>query len=305
MKILIIGATGFIGKKLAAELVLAGHLVTGLTRNPALAGNQPAPGFTLKHWDGISPGVLQGLLEYQDGIVNLAGESIGGWVWTKNRKKKLISSRVGTGNIISDAITGMQIKPAFLIQGSASGFYGSIAEAVADEDVPLGKGFLADLADRWEASVSMLERIGVRTVLIRTGVVLGKDGGIMTQLLLPFRFYCGTIPGSGKQWVSWIHEEDLVRAICFLIANPQSFGPYNLSSPAPARMREIIKEIARALKRPAWLKIPGLLLKIALGEMASETILASQKIYPAKLKGQGFSFKYMSIGQAIANLISK
>jgi len=305
MKILIIGATGLIGRKLAQELASAGHEVTGLSRNPGLSGQRPGPGIILSYWDGKSPEVLKDILYNQNGIINLAGESIAGGLWTERRKKILVSSRVGVGNILSEVILGMENKPLFLIQGSASGYYGKWAESIPDENAPKGEGFLADLTSRWELSVSMLEAAGVRTVFIRTGVVLDKAGGMLKQLILPFKYYGGTTPGSGRQWVSWIHIEDQVRAICFLVANPGSHGPYNLVSPAPVTMMELVREISKATGRPAWMKIPGGILKLALGEMASETILSSQRILPFKLQNEGFIFKYPSADQAIQSLLSK
>lgn len=305
MRILIIGATGFIGRKLARELFSAGHEVTGLTRNPSIDGQHFHENMTLSLWDGKSIDGLKRLLEGKDAVVNLAGKSLASGIWTENRKKVLFSSRAGIGRILSEAIMHMENRPSCLIQGSATGYYGRLAEGTTDETAPKGPGFLADLADQWEASVSNLAGTGVRTILIRTGVVLGRDGGLMKKLLLPFNFYFGTILGSGNQWISWIHMEDQVRAINFLLNNPQSSGPYNLASPEPATMREMIAEIGKLTGKPAWFRIPGGLLKMVLGEMASETILASQRIYPAKLQNEGFSFKYPTIDLALVDLLSK
>lgn len=304
MKILIIGATGFIGRKLAEELASAGHEVTGLSRNPRVEGQQLQGGGLLSHWDGKSLATLKDHLKDKSGVVNLAGENIGSAIWTKSRKKKLSESRTGTGRLLSDAILMLENKPAFLVQASASGFYGYRTNEWADENSPKGDGFLAELTMLWESSVADLHPVGVRTVFIRTGIVLGKNGGIMKKLLLPFRFYAGTILGSGNQWVSWIHIDDLVRAIHFLIQNPQSSGPYNLVSPMPVTMAVLVKEIAKATGKPIWMKIPGWLLKTLLGEMATETVLASQRITPLKLQKEGFQFKYPSIDQAIDSLLA-
>jgi uncharacterized protein (TIGR01777 family) len=173
-----------------------------------------------------------------------------------------------------------------------------------DEESGPGAGFLADLVSRWEAVVAPVIETGIRTVILRSGIVLGTSGGMMPKLLQPFRFYTGTVPGNGRQWISWIHIRDHVAAIRFLSESPAASGPYNLVTDAPVTMGDLVRKISEETGRPAWLKIPPILLKAGMGEMARETILASQRVRPAKLQEHGFAFRYPEIGGAIHDLLS-
>lgn len=304
MRILIIGATGFIGRELVKELVISGHNPVAVSRNAGKArtilGNQAE----IVAWDGLTAVGLAKHLTGIDGIVNLAGENIASWRWTSRRKKLITESRVRTGNVLCEAIRLSASKPAVLIQGSATGFYGTPVDNPANEDQPAGTGFLAELTHEWESSVSEAGKLVRRIVLIRTGLVLGKDEGLLKKMLLPFRFYSGTVPGSGRQWMSWIHLRDEVRAIRFLLESRSSSGPYNLTAPHPVTMKDFITAISQVTGKPAWLKVPGMLLKAALGEMADQTILSSQNIYPGKLLKEGFIFEFPYLPGALKNLLT-
>ena len=217
----------------------------------------------------------------------------------------MTSSRIETGRILTEAILQMTVKPSFLLQGSATGFYGPQSFGPVDEKRGSGSGFLAELVQQWESSVSLLAEAGLRVVYLRSGVVLDPRGGMLERLLKPFDFYAGTILGNGKQLISWIHLQDEVNAIAFLVENPSSSGPYNLTSPAPATMKEMVKEIARITRKPAFLNAPAFLLQAFLGQMAKETILASQQVLPSRLLAEGYRFNYDELGSALQDLLRK
>jgi hypothetical protein len=253
----------------------------------------------------LSPASLSAHLAGIDAIVNLAGENIASGRWTRRRKKQIKESRVKTGQLLCDAIRLSASKPGILVQASATGYYGTTVEIPVDEDQPAGTGFLAELTREWESSVSAAGKLVTRTVIIRTGLVLGKDEGLLKKMLIPFRLYSGTIPGSGRQWISWIHIRDEVGAICFLLENLDCSGPYNLTAPHPVTMKSFIVSLSEAINRPAWLKVPGILLKAAMGEMAAETVLSSQNILPGKLLQKGFIFEFPHLPEALKNLLTE
>jgi uncharacterized protein (TIGR01777 family) len=190
-----------------------------------------------------------------------------------------------------------------LIQGSAIGYYGSPVDEPAGESHASGRGFIAELTRDWENAIRPAEDL-VRLVTIRTGLVLGKNGGILDKMLLPFRFGTGSILGSGKQWMSWIHMNDMTGAIRFLLEQNNCSGPYNLTTPSPVRMKEFIQTTGKILNRPVLLKVPAFILRTALGKMAEETILASQNIRPVKLLDEGYQFRYTCLSKALENIIS-
>jgi uncharacterized protein (TIGR01777 family) len=304
MRILIIGATGFIGRELMKELARAGHQPVAVSRNVSKAGEVLGNGLVVIEWDGISPAKLAKSLTGIDAIINLAGENISAKKWTNRRKVLLSQSRLKTGRILTEAVAMSPSKPSVLIQASAIGFYGTPVEGQADESQSAGTGFLSELTKDWESSVAPASGMIPRIIIIRSGLVLGKNGGILEKMLLPFRLCSGSILGSGRQWMSWIHISDEVRAIRFLIENPASSGPYNLTAPNPVRMKEFMAALGESLGKPVWLKVPALFLKIALGEMAGQTILSSQNIYPGKLLNEGFNFEFLELGPALRNLLN-
>lgn len=304
MNVLIIGASGFIGRELVKELDQNGHRPVAVTRNTWHARDILGKSVTIVEWDGISPVHLAKALMGIDAVVNLAGENIGSGRWTDRRKRKIINSRINTGKVLKDAIKISNAKPSVLIQGSAIGYYGYKVDEPADENHPAGTGFVAALTEEWELSVSAAATLVPRIVFLRTGLVLGKNGGLMEKMLLPFRFHIGSIIGPGNQWMSWIHISDLVKAIRFLIENKNCSGPYNLTAPNPVQMRPFIETIGRTIEKPVRFKVPGLLLKIALGKMARETVLASQNILPAKLLEEQFEFEYRELAPALEDLLS-
>jgi len=305
MRTLIIGASGFIGRHLAEHLDNAGHAVTVTSRNIARARAILGNRYEYISWDGTNPDRLANHLESIDAVVNLAGENIAAGRWSESMKERFVSSRVRTGKALAAAIMVTNNKPSVLLQGSATGIYGTHVEGAAGEKREPGQGFLADLTRQWEDSVSGLAGSDLRIVLLRTGLVLGKNAGLLPRLSMPFNFGIGVIPGNGNQWLPWIHIRDEVGAIRFLIENPSARGPYNLTAPEPVTMKQMVRKIGKLRSRPAWFSIPPSLLKLALGEMARETILASQDVIPEALMEAGYPFEYKNIEDALYNLIKK
>ncbi len=301
--ILVTGATGFIGRALVARLGKEGYGVAVLTRNQhkalALLGEQ----IRAVEWDGRSPRGWVELVSQTLAIVNLAGENIGQGRWTADKKARLLNSRVQAGRAISEAIKQASPKPRVLIQASAVGYYGSRGEEELDEASPPGKGFLAGLVREWEESTRPVEDLGVRRVIIRSGLVLGRDGGVFPRLIFPFRFFIGGPLGRGRQWVSWVHGRDEIRAILFLIRHEDKAGVFNLTSPVPVRNKELARLLGRAMKRPWWFPAPAPLLHLFLGEMARETLLASQKAFPRALLRAGFDFLFPDLKAALNDVL--
>lgn len=305
MRILVIGATGFIGRALIRELHHAGHHITAVTRNKNNAENILGRKIKIAEWDGHSRTGLARHFGGIDAVVNLAGDNIASGRWTKNKQRSIISSRVRTSRLIAEYLSSSPEKPTVFIQGSAIGYYGSPVNDPTGETGAKGHGFMPNLVTEWEASVEKLDGIIPRIIFIRTGLVLGKGGGILQKMLLPFTFYSGTILGSGKQFMSWIHIHDEVKAIRFLIEHEESVGVYNLTAPQPVQMDTFIKTMGNLIQKPVWLRLPSIILKIALGRMAEETILSSQNIVPGKLLDDGFRFEFEQLEPALNNLLKK
>mgnify|MGYP001766977704 CR=1 FL=1 len=303
MRTLIIGASGLIGKALMKELGDNNHQPVALSRNLAKARDILGENTELHYWDGQSSGELAGLISGTDAVINLAGENISAGRWTSRRKSLIIQSRVNTGKILAEALKMSSPRPSVLIQGSAIGIYGTRIDTVTGENGQAGTGFIAELTEAWEQSVKPAEDLVSRMIRIRTGLVLARDGGLMEKMMLPYRFGSGAILGSGRQWMSWIHITDQVRAIRFLLENNRSAGVYNLTAPEAVTMEKFMRTISLLTGKPAWLRIPGWLLKTALGEMAGETVLASQNIYPQRLLNEGFIFNHSSLESALRDLV--
>jgi uncharacterized protein len=305
MKTLIIGATGFIGRELVKELLENGHKPVAVSRNAAKAAAILGNETQILEWNGKSASELARLLPGFDAVINLAGENLAAGRWTESRKKLLIDSRVKTGMLLAKAIRMADASPSMLIQGSAIGIYGSNVASQADESSPIGSGFIAGLTADWEASVCDIKSIVPRIAWIRTGLVLGRNGGLLEKMLLPFRFYSGTVIGPGTQILSWIHLKDLTRGIRFILESRSSEGPYNIVAPDAVSMKDFIRLIGSIIGKPAWMRVPSWAIRAALGEMAEETVLASQSVYPARLLQEGFRFDYEKPEPALRNLLEK
>ena len=301
MRIVITGGTGLIGGALAREMGAAGHDVVVLTRDPGRAGTLP-PGVRAARWDGRTAQGWSSLLEADTAIVHLAGESVAQGRWTAEKKRRIRDSRVVSGAAVMDAIREAPVKPRVLIQSSAVGYYGGRGDEVISEDAPPGRDFLSGVCKEWEASTAEAESLGVRRAVARTGIVLAREGGALPVMSLPFKMMIGGPIGDGRQWFPWIHIEDEVGALRFLLERDDARGPFNLMAPHPVTNRELTKTLARALGRPGFLPAPGFALRIALGEMA-DSLLQGQRAVPSRLSELGYAFRWPELEPALRNLL--
>ncbi len=300
MKIVLAGCTGFIGGSLTESLASDGHEIISLTRDPG-----KYDGFknvTYIKWDARAAGDWTKHINGADAVVNLAGEPLAEKRWTRYQKEWILNSRVESTKAIVQAIAATGSKPATLINASAVGYYGNVKTGEVDESHERGEGFLADVCLQWENEASKVVEFGTRLVILRTGVVLEKDGGALKSMLSAFNSYAGGTPGSGKQWVPWIHREDVISAIKYTLANASLEGAINLSSPNPVTMKELATTIGRVIKKPMWAQVPSLVVKAALGEMA-DMLLTGQKAIPRKLTRVGFEFKFPQLAGALKDIL--
>ena len=302
MKILISGGTGLIGQALSEKLIQAGDELIILTRNATR--KQDSKSMKYCEWDSKSKEPLVALMQEVDAVVNLSGENIGTGVWTTAKKDRIIKSRISVGNALTQAILDSSKRPEVFLQASGVGYYGVSNTNVFDETFPNGSDFLANVANLWEASSSQLDLAGIRRVIIRNGLVLDSKTGVLPLMVLPFRLFVGGPLGSGRQMVSWIHLQDAVRAIEFLIKNKDLSGPFNLSSPNSLTNAEFGKVIAKVFKRPYWFPVPSFGLKIVLGEK-SQLVLTGQNGYPKNLLNHGFKFKFPELSGALRDIYNK
>lgn len=299
MRAIIAGGTGFIGQALAQELREHGWEIVILSRSPGKVAEVYGSGVIGMRWDN---GDWPDMLGPQTVIVNLAGSNIACGRWSEAKKKRILESRVEAGESIVRAVKLGATMPAAVIQGSAVGYYGPHGNNPIDEETPSGSGFLADVTRRWEASTESLEEMGVRRVVVRTGMVLG-DGGALARILPPFRFYMGGPPGDGFQGVSWIHMADEVGAIRYLMENESCEGAYNLTAPTPVRFRKFSRILGEALDRPYKLKTPPFLLRFLFGEMADEVLLQGQLALPNRLLEAGYEFRFPALDGAFKDIL--
>jgi len=301
MKIVIFGASGFIGKMLFTALLSEAHEITVVTRNIDRAREILGNDAEFCTWNDGDVSGLRKIFTGAKAIINLAGENIASKRWSENQKQKIISSRVLLTTAIVDAINQMEQKPEVLLQASAIGYYGSDLNKTFDENAAQGEGFLAEVTQKWEAATKHLDE-SVRLVLLRTGIVIGPGGGALGPMARPFKFGFGGHVGTGKQWFSWIHLEDEVRAIIHLFENQDAIGIYNLTAPDPVRMELFAKELGRVLKKPSWLHAPAFIIKIIMGQMGKEMILSGQKVIPKRLMESGFKYQFTEIRMALTNI---
>jgi uncharacterized protein (TIGR01777 family) len=300
--VILTGGTGFIGRPLCRRLIEQGFGVVCLTRNEAAAKGR-GNGIKFVEWDGKS---ARGWKDYAEGasaIVNLAGESIGSGHWDKEKRQRILQSRIDAGMAVTEAVKSSENKPEVIIQASAIGIYGNRGHEILNESSDFGDGFLAEVAEKWEESTREVEALGVRRVVIRSGMVLGSSGGALPRLLLPYRFFVGGPIGSGKNWISWIHLTDEIECILFLLKHKDLNGVFNLTTPHPVQNKHFSRALGKQLKRPSFFAIPGLFLKLFLGKMAEETVLSSQRVFPLRLEEAGHKFAYPDLAAALANLL--
>jgi len=296
------GGTGLIGRRLAAAWALEGADVVVLSR-AASVGGLPA-GVRVATWDGRTAGSWAEELDGAAGVVNLSGENVGAGRWTAARKRRLRASRLEPTAALVAAIERARRRPAVLLQASAVGFYGDRGDATLDESATPGVGYLPEMCVEWERASAGVEPLGVRRVLLRTGIVLAREGGALPKMLPAFRAGLGGPLGDGRQWFPWIHLDDAVAAIRFAAARSELRGPLNVTAPAPVTNAELARELARACRRPAFLRVPPFALRALFGEMA-EVLLGGQRVVPAKLAAAGFRFVYPTLGAALAALVGR
>jgi uncharacterized protein len=300
MHILISGGSGMIGTALTKSLLKKGHSVWVLTRNPK-SGRVPK-GATAVGWDGRSEKGWGELVNQMDAIVNLVGERLSRWPWTKSQKQRFWDSRVEGGRALVKAIKAASNRPKAFIQASGVNYYGTRnLESVTEADGP-GHDFLADLCLEWEGSTEAVEHMGLRRVIIRSAIVLSAREGILPIMMFPVRAFVGGPLGSGQQGLPWIHLEDEVAAILFLLENPNASGPFNLTSPTPISSAEFVHEVANSLHRPYWLPVPAFALRLVLGEMAT-LVLDGAYLLPKRLLELGFGFRFEKAGAALKDLL--
>ena len=302
MRVLVAGGTGLIGSALIGSLRDSNCEVTVLTRSPERNQALMQNGVRLVRWDGETAEGWSHLVSQVDAIVNLAGEGIADGRWSTERKERIRQSRVGAGNALVSAIRDAESVPKTLIQSSAVGYYGPGKDEIMTEQTSAGKDFLAGVCADWEASTAEVEAMGVRRVVIRTGVVLSGLGGALPRMTLPFRLFAGGPLGSGRQYFPWIHIADEVAAIRFLLENENSSGPYNLAAPDPPRNREFVRDLGRAMGRPSLLPTPSFALQLLFGEM-STVLLDGQRAVPARLLEDGYAFIFPETVAALGDLV--
>lgn len=309
MRIIITGGTGLIGQELTANLTADGHDVIVLTRDPSKVTDLPKNARAEK-WDARTSQGWGHLADGADAVVNLAGESIAGddlpsilfKRWSPDYKRAIKESRLQVGQAVMEAIRAAKQKPRVLIQSSAVGYYGSRGDEELTESSGPGNDFQAEVCQAWEASTAEAEALGVRRAIIRTGVVLDSAGGSLPVIVLPFKFFAGGPLGNGQQWFPWIHIEDEVDAIRFLIENPNASGAFNLCAPFPVRNAELSRLIGKLMGRPAFMPAPAFAMQLVLGEKAV-VVLGSQRQVPRHLQQLGFQFKYPKAEAALKDLL--
>ena len=300
MRVFITGATGFIGRAVTKHLLDTGHRVTALVRDQPKA--RTLLGTDLELVPAGNPVALQETVATVDAIINLAGTPIIGPRWTTQRKRMIVDSRVALTRTIVAAITGSARRPSVLISASAVGYYGDCGDAIVEDNAPAGNDFLATLCRDWETAALEANTSGVRVFIPRIGIVLGREGGALAKMITPFRFGLGGPIGSGRQYMPWIHLQDLVALIIRALEDPRCEGPLIAAAPNPVTNGAFTKAIGRALHRPTFARVPAFALRLLLGEAATP-FLTGQRARPRRLEELGFVWRYPTIDAAIANIL--
>ncbi|MDZ8053550.1 MAG: TIGR01777 family oxidoreductase [Aulosira sp. ZfuVER01] len=305
MKVAIAGATGFVGSRLVERLHKEGNNVLVLTRNTALAQkafpSQAFPNVEIVAYQPTTSGSWQDAIAGCDGVVNLAGEPIAEERWTPEHKQKILNSRkLGTQKIV-EAIVQANPKPKVLVNASAIGYYGTSETATFDETSQSGNDFLAEVCQAWEAEANKVKDASVRLVILRFGIILGM-GGALGKMIPPFKLFAGGPIGSGRQWFSWIHLDDLVNLILQALANPGMEGVYNATAPNPVRMVDLSQTMGKVMNRPSWLPVPAFALEALLGDGAT-VVLEGQQVLPKRTMAAGFEYQYPNLRSALTQIL--
>jgi len=304
MRIVVAGGSGFIGQALCAELIKTGHAVIVLTRDVEAAGPRLGDHVETVEWNADASGAWASVIDGADAVVNLAGENIGEGRWTAERKQRIIGSRLNATNALVQAIAKAKRKPSVMVNSSAIGYYGPHGDEIVTEKDPAGNDFLAQTTKQWEEAAKKVESYGARLIILRNGVVLEKGGGALEKFLTPFRLFVGGTLGSGKQWFSWVHRDDVVGLILFALQNNAAKGALNATAPEPQTMKDFCATLGKVMGRPSWAPVPAFVLKIVLGEM-SEMVLNGQRVVPAAAEKAGYKFKYRTSEQALSAILNK
>jgi len=306
LKIAITGATGFVGSRLLVKLYDRGDDILILTRNPDKAGRiypkSIYPKIEIIPYIATESGDWQKEISGCDAVINLAGEPISER-WTGEAKRAIIASReIGTEKIV-EAIALADQKPKVLINSSAIGYYGTSETASFDENSPPGGDFLADVCKKWETAAQKVKDYGTRLVILRTGIVLG-NGGALGKMIPPFKLFAGGPIGSGRQWFSWIHRDDLINLIIYCLDRQGISGTFNATAPNPVRMKEFCQILGEVMNRPSWLPVPDFALEILLGEGA-KIVLEGQEVLPKATQAIGFDYRYPNLEAALQEIVPK
>lgn len=298
MNVLVSGSTGFIGSALVPALENDGHKVGRLVRPGG-----PSDTNTVQ-WDIKGKTIESGALPQYDAVVHLAGENIGDGRWDDEKKKRILDSRVDGTSLLANALRSLDRKPQVFVQASAIGYYGDHGDDVLTEEASKAKGFLADVVEQWEAALQPLADAGVRTVKLRFGVVLDQGGGALDRLLTPFKTGLGGKLASGKQWMSWIAREDVIRIIQFALTHEELSGVVNAVAPNPVTNAQFTDALGEALGRPTVATVPAFALKMMMGkEAAEQMLLASTRVIPKKLVDAGYQFRYPELALALKEMV--
>ncbi|QSJ18222.1 TIGR01777 family oxidoreductase [Nostoc sp. UHCC 0702] len=306
MKLAITGATGFVGSRLVERLHKEGHRVLVLTRNTAFAQKifppHAYPNVEIVAYTPTVSGSWQDAIALCDGVVNLAGEPIAEKRWTPEHKQEILNSRqLGTQKIV-EAIAKANPRPTVLVNASAIGYYGISETASFDETSLPGNDFLAQVCQAWEAEATKVKDVGVRLVILRFGIVLGL-GGALGKMITPFKLFAGGPIGSGRQWFSWIHVDDLVNLIVQALTKPEIEGVYNATAPNPVRMAELSQTMGQVMNRPSWLPVPSFALEALLGDGAI-VVLEGQRVLPKRTLAAGFQYQYANLQPALKEILN-
>jgi uncharacterized protein len=291
MRIVVSGATGFVGSALVAFLAKAEHDVVRLVRSRTRESDA--------QWNPDRGEIEAQKLGGCEAVMHLAGENISAGRWTAAKKERLLTSRVKGTRLLAETVAAMTRPPRVFVSSSAVGFYGDRGSEWVREDSPSGSGFLAEVCRQWEAATRPAEQKGIRVVRLRTGVVLARHGGMLGKIALPFKLGVGGKVGSGNQYLSWISLTDLCRVVLFAIENPDLQGAVNAVAPNPVTNLEFTKTLGRVLSRPTIFPLPAFVARLALGEMADELLLASTRVEPAKLQAAAFKFTHPTLAPAL------
>jgi uncharacterized protein (TIGR01777 family) len=309
MRIVVTGGTGVIGRPLVKSLADDGHEVIVLSRSPDRRRSETPAAVRLDHWDGQTVGAWASHVDGAGAVINFAGEGIAGDKflpsrWTADKKRRIRESRVSAGSVIVEAIRQASVKPGVLLQSSAVGYYGPRGDEIVTEGAAAGDGFLAEVCVDWEEETADVEALGVRRVIARTGIVLTEKGGPLQRLKLPYKLFGGVYFGNGRQWWPWIHIDDEIKSVKFLLENEAASGPFNLTAPNPVTNRDFGKALGRAMRRPSYMPVPGFALRLLIGEVAT-VIMDGQRAVPEKLQSLGYTFDFPEVGPALMDIVNR